>query len=252
MLYIDIGNSFIKIASHVDDIVDDLAPIPASNGGNWVTQLRARHDQIDDIISLLNTEMIKMMPVLACSVVENISELLKQKLGKRIRFVQVSNFPAEILNYDTPQTLGIDRFLACLGAKLLSGSSAVLVIDAGTATTIDLMDANGVFQGGVITAGLGIFEAGLRNHAPALPEVEREIPSTWPPRNTMQALQWGIAGTYTDLVKAHVERFQKDWPDAQIWVTGGDAPTLAQIRSLKLHYHPNLVLEGLRAWNMNR
>ncbi|MCH8496160.1 MAG: type III pantothenate kinase [Balneolales bacterium] len=252
MLYIDIGNSFIKIASHVDDIIDDLAPNPASNGDNWVTQLRARHDQIDDVISLLNTEMVKMMPVLACSVVENISELLQKKLGKRIRFVQVSDLPAEVLNYDTPHTLGIDRFLACFGARSLSAGGTVLVIDAGTATTIDLMDSKGVFQGGVITAGLGIFEDGLRSHAPALPEVEREIPSVWPPKNTTQALQWGIAGTYTDIVKAHVERFKKDWPDAQIWVTGGDAPTLAQIRSLQLHYHPNLVLEGLRNWNKSQ
>ena len=249
MLYIDIGNSFIKIASHVDDVIDNLAPSPASSGDNWVTQLRARHDQIDDVISLLNTEMIKMMPVLACSVVENISQLLKQKLGKRIHFVQVSDLPAEVLNYNTPQTLGIDRFLACLGAWSLSGNSAVLVIDAGTATTIDLMDAEGVFQGGIITAGLRIFEDGLRNHAPALPAVEREIPSAWPPKNTTQALQWGIAGTYIELVNAHVERFKKDWPDAQVWVTGGDAPTLAQIRSVQLHYHPNLVLEGLRTWN---
>ncbi|TNE68192.1 type III pantothenate kinase [bacterium] len=127
----------------------------------------------------------------------------------------------ERLQYKTKTTLGLDRFLACEGAYQQS-KKTVLVIDAGTAVTIDVMDEQGVFQGGVIAPGLRLFENGLHQFAPALPNVEREIPDSWPPKSTTEALQWGISGGFLEMVKGLVNQWITHYPQAEIWCTGGD------------------------------
>ncbi|MCC5926199.1 MAG: type III pantothenate kinase [Bacteroidetes bacterium] len=246
MIYLDVGNSFIKMASHAGDITGDEAGLHQNETENWIVHLRAPHADLNKVLSLLNTELLTQMPVMACSVVESVSEALRNALGSRITFARREWIPDSLLDYHSPDTLGMDRFMACLGAWSLSKRESVIVIDAGTATTIDLMTGEGVFRGGVIMPGIKLFEQGLQHFAPALPKVPRELPSQWPPKSTVQALQWGITGSYLEAVKAHVSAMQQD--SARIWITGGDADVLAQIRNVELHYHPNLVFEGLRAW----
>lgn len=248
MIYLDAGNSFIKIATHTGDIVDDSGTLIQENFDNWMVHLRARHADIEKVISLLQTEILTSMPILACSVVVDVQRRLEEALGSRIQFLSHNKILPGTLDYKTVDTLGMDRYLACLGAWSLSKGNAVIVVDAGTATTIDWMNNEGVFKGGVITPGLSVFEKGLREFAPALPEVPRSIPSEWPPRSTREALQWGIAGSYVEMVKAHIHRFADKSESCSIWITGGDAEILAQIREYQIQYHPNLVFEGLRAW----
>lgn len=233
-MFIDIGNSFIKVASHSD--------------GNWEILLRSRHDRIQDVMKLIETSRKPNQIIVASSVVSDLKSSLIQRFGKDIRFIGVSDFPKKLINYDTPETLGVDRVLACFGAHSIAGNKAVVVVDAGTATTIDFMNGEGCFEGGVIAPGLTLFENGLKSFAPALPRVDRSLPPGFPPKNTVKALQWGITGSYLHMVKAHVDTFLEQDSQAQIWITGGDADVLAQIRTLKLQYHPNLVFEGLKAW----
>lgn len=233
-MYIDIGNSFIKIAQFAD--------------GEWQILLRARHNQVDDVMALLGPLTDNDHLIMGCSVVKHLREKLEARFGKGIQFVSVADFPKNSIAYDTPETLGPDRVLACLGAHGLSGNHPVIVIDAGTATTIDFMDANGVFKGGVIAPGLSIFEHGLHEHAPALPNVMRNVPADFPPKSTEDALRWGIVGSYLSMIRAHIDRFRVVDPDAQVWITGGDAEVLSQMRDIQVQYHPNLVFEGLKTW----
>jgi type III pantothenate kinase len=233
-VYIDIGNSFIKIAQFAD--------------GEWQILLRARHDQIDDVMALLGPLVENEHPIMGCSVVKHLGEKLETRFGKAVKFVTVDDFHNKRIDYDTPETLGTDRFLACLGAHGLSGYHPVVVIDAGTATTIDFMDSKGVFKGGVIAPGLSIFEQGLHQHAPALPKVKRNVPPDYPPKSTEDALRWGIVGSYLSMIRSHIDRFREVDPDSQVWITGGDAEVLSQMRDIRMQYHPNLVFEGLRAW----
>lgn len=231
MLYIDIGNSTIKVASYID--------------GSWQVDLRLPHDQLYSVIEWCSDRVAHDELFLAASVVSSIRISMEQALGSAIRFIDVGSFPKEHINYKTPETLGIDRVLACYGAWSLSGTS-VIVVDAGTATTIDYMNPDGVFEGGVIAPGLGSLEKALRIHAPALPVVERNVPASWPPKSTTEAVQWGITGSYKASVFSHIMRFLNLDPHAVLWISGGDADVLSQLEGLQTRFHPNLVLEGLR------
>lgn len=231
MLYIDIGNSTIKVASFSE--------------GNWNLEIRVPLDQLSDAIMWCKGQMSTHRGFLAASVVSSVRLSMEDALGTAIRFVDVDSFPADKIDYSTPRTLGIDRVLACLGAWSIS-RSAVIVVDAGTATTIDYMSYNGVFEGGVIAPGIGIIEHALNTYAPALPVVEREVPESWPPKSTGEAVQWGITGSYKAMIYSHIQRFLTRDPDAIVWVCGGDASILLHLESMDTRYHPNLVLEGLR------
>lgn len=233
MLYIDVGNSFIKLAE--------------SDAQDWRVLLRTPHHETGDMVDFLMHPANAGRPILGCSVVGAVRQELSACLGDRIRFIGVADLPPSAIAYDTPETLGADRVLACMGARSLSVERAVIVVDAGTATTVDFMDADGVFRGGVIMPGIAMMEQGLRTFAPELPQVERSVPPAWPPQSTHQALQWGITGTWLQSILAYVEHFSAMSDTADVWITGGDADVLTQIRDLPLQYHPNLVFEGLRA-----
>ena len=70
MVYIDIGNTFVKIASHTGDMTGNVLDSGQSaDMDEWYVHLRARHGKLDDIITILNSEVLAAMPVLACSVV---------------------------------------------------------------------------------------------------------------------------------------------------------------------------------------
>jgi len=250
MLYLDIGNSAIKLASKISDITGEAAVdlLSATPGEEWHVHLRARHSQVDEVFSILQSELLESQPVIACSVVGSLTERFREKLGMKITFISVQDFPEGKIDYNTAETLGVDRVLACLGAHTLAGNNNVIVIDAGTAVTIDLMDQAGVFRGGVIAPGLALLEKGLIEFAPALPQVPRGVPEQWPPKSTVQAVQWGVTGSYLQFVTGFVDRFRQTYPQAQLWITGGDAQVLTQLRNIDLQYHPNLVFEGLHAF----
>jgi type III pantothenate kinase len=234
MLYIDVGNSLIKIAEY--------------ESGEWSLKLRVPHDKIDDVLHWMKMLSQSGETFRMSSVVESVSDKICSILGTKVELITVKQIPAGSLDYKTPQTLGIDRFLACYGAWMISNREPVIVVDAGTATTIDFMDKNGVFHGGVIAPGLTAMENGLHQHAPGLPKVNRVRPAVWPPKSTTEALQWGITGSYQNMVRDHVQRFLSDAPEARIWLSGGDAELLMNLGNKTTFYHPNLVFEGLRVF----
>ncbi len=232
MLYIDVGNSLIKVAEFAE--------------GEWSMKLRVPHDKIGDALVWMGMLAKTGESFRMCSVVGNIADRICSELGEKVTHVTLQKISTSILDYKTPQTLGLDRVLACYGAWLLSQKQSVIVVDAGTATTIDFMDRNGVFRGGVIAPGIAAMEHGLRNHAPSLPVVDRVRPAIWPPKSTTEALQWGLTGSFQNMVRDHVQRFLDDDPESVIWLSGGDAAILMNLGEKKTNYHPNLVFEGLR------
>jgi type III pantothenate kinase len=232
MLYIDIGNSLIKVAEFAE--------------GEWSMKLRVPHDKIEDALFWMDMLSKTGEQFRMCSVVSKVAEQISNKIGGSVNWIKKDQLHTSMLDYKTPDTLGVDRVLACYGAWKISNDKSVIVVDAGTATTIDFMDRDGVFRGGVIAPGIGAMEHGLRNHAPALPQVDRVRPAVWPPKSTTEALQWGITGSFQNMVRDHVQRFLTDDPDAEIWISGGDAAILMNLGDKRTHYHPNLVFEGLR------
>jgi type III pantothenate kinase len=149
--------------------------------------------------------------------------------------------------YDTPHTLGIDRAANAVGAHRRFPGRAVLAIDAGSCITYDLVDADGVFQGGAISPGLQMRWRSMHAYSARLPLVGIDGPAPFVARSTEEALRSGVLhGTLGEL-RAMIEGFVSGTPDAAVVITGGDG--LWAFRALKsgIFAVPWLTLEGLHA-----
>ena len=158
------------------------------------------------------------------------------------------------MDVEAPEKVGIDRLLAAFAAVKIQGNSPVLVVDAGTAITIDAVQ-NQTFCGGAILPG-------LPTQAETYPKVSKKLPLIQfscdfimkpgsPGKNTEDAIQngtyWGTIGAirfFYDLF------FPPQKKKVQLLVTGGDAkllvPGLVRVIPFeRMRYHPSLVLEGI-------
>lgn len=166
----------------------------------------------------------------------------------RVSVLRSTLIPASKIRYKTLSTFGVDRYLACLGAWLTSGRSAVIVTDAGTACTVDLMNSQGVFLGGVIMPGLQMMRLAPGEGAAGLFEVPAGLPDVWPPDSTTTALQAGSTGSWIHAWQGHVQRHLKLESEAQLWITGGDAGIVGTLGGYKCQTSPWLLFEGMHHW----
>ncbi|MDR2366425.1 MAG: type III pantothenate kinase [Zoogloeaceae bacterium] len=158
--------------------------------------------------------------------------------------VQSGAAAAGVINgYGEPEALGADRWCALIGARHLE-SRPCLVVMAGTATTIDSLDAAGRFLGGLILPGLGMMRAALARGAAKL-SPERVSGAHLPfPRNTADAVTSGCLEAQIGAVERAFARL----PGAACCLlSGGASPALLPLlAALPARHVPDLTLEGLR------
>lgn len=149
------------------------------------------------------------------------------------------------LDYATPQTLGADRWVSALAAHHAHGRA--VVVDAGTATTVNLVETDGTFRGGSIAPGLRAFVAGMAAVTPALPPADCEACPSVPPRSTQAAVDTGVLLGYCGLVERLVaETLRAARGPATVVITGGNGPRLVRHTRLQAAHVPDLVHRGLR------
>lgn len=143
--------------------------------------------------------------------------------------------------YERPTQLGADRWAALIGAWQLQRGACV-VVNAGTATTIDVLDAAGVFRGGLILPGLALMRAALASGTAALPQAAgcyRELPGNTDDAIVSGSLQATLGAV--DRMYRHVAAA----PGACCLLAGGAAAELEALLTLPSRRVDNLVLEGL-------
>lgn len=149
---------------------------------------------------------------------------------------------------DDASTLGQDRALCALAA-FRRAEQAVVVIDAGTAITVDFVDGEGIFQGGVIAPGVAMMLKSLHEHTAALPLLSFDRPDDARGvfgLDTRHAMQLGALYAARGLVRHAIERFADAYGAyPQIVATGGDAPALFDGDDLVEHIVPDLQLMGI-------
>lgn len=151
------------------------------------------------------------------------------------------------VRYDPPDELGVDRWVAALAAHAAYG--AAVVVDCGTAVTVDLVDGEGTFLGGAIAPGLPALQAGLGAKAPALPPPDLEAGAlSAPATDTRAAVTLGVlvgfAGSVERLVEHQLAATGIRGACALV-ATGGDAPILLRHARLTFRHVPDLVHRGL-------
>lgn len=149
-------------------------------------------------------------------------------------------------HYDTPHTLGTDRVAAAVGAHTLFPTEDCLVIDMGTCITYDVVDAVGVFQGGMISPGFRMRFRAMHSFTERLPLVEPDDPNpTLLARNTRQAMQAGVINGLLAELNGLIERHRRERPAIRVLVCGGDAPFFESSLKPPIFAVPELVLIGL-------
>ena len=156
-----------------------------------------------------------------------------------------------IKGYDREQ-VGADRLLAAVAAYERYGR-ALIVIDAGTAITIDYVTARGEFAGGAIAPGMDASARMLRDITAQLPYVKPQPAKRAIAKNTEEAIRAGLHFGHAGMVENIVRQIAKEARARPLVVaTGGDAKWIARTCPSVKHVHPHLVLEGLRiAWERN-
>jgi type III pantothenate kinase len=143
--------------------------------------------------------------------------------------------------YDAPERLGSDRFVALIGAWTRFRRAA-LVVNCGTATTLDVLDADGRFAGGAILPGLELMKRSLASNTAQLALLEGRHAAT--PRNTADAIETGCLEAQAGAIE---RMYRRAAPGAVCVVSGGAGERIVPLLDLPVEMVPNLTLEGLAA-----
>lgn len=166
------------------------------------------------------------------------------------RLLKYQNIPIRVRT-DVPARVGIDRLLAAFAANhLRSSERAAIVVDLGTAITVDVVEPDGAFAGGAILPGIGMAGRALAEQTDALPHV-RFDPSHPPSpvgKSTTSAIEaglfWGAVGAINELINQQAADLALP-PD--VFVTGGAGGTVAGplAEHHRVRFEPHLVLAGI-------
>ncbi len=150
------------------------------------------------------------------------------------------------IHYDNPREVGADRICNAVAAYD-KYREALIVVDFGTATTLDYISAEGEYRGGVIAPGMTISLEALSVRAAKLPKIEIQKPKTVVGRNTVSSMQSGIVFGYVGLVDEIVNRIRAEvGTNPKVIATGGQADIIISESGTITAVEPFLTLQGLR------
>lgn len=160
-----------------------------------------------------------------------LGRLRQRREDHSVALLTVDDMPLKV-DVEYPDRVGIDRLLgAVAGDKLRTPGEPLVLVDVGTAVTIDYLDAEGTFRGGLILPGLAMSARALHEFTDLLPSVETKYDR--PPkvigRSTEEAMQVGIFWSAVGAIQAVVTRLAKEGePPPKVLLTGGGSGAMVQ------------------------
>lgn len=157
------------------------------------------------------------------------------------------------IRIDKPSEAGADRLVNAIGAHV-AYPGALLVIDSGTATTFDIIGADGGFEGGVIAPGINLSMEALHNAAAKLPRVAIMRPQRVVGTDTVGAMQSGVFWGYIALIEGLVARIKAERSEKLTVVATGGVASLFHGATMSIdHFDPDLTIRGLlEIWRRNK
>tara|TARA_B100000513_G_scaffold179414_1_gene97438 strand:+ start:133 stop:846 length:714 start_codon:yes stop_codon:yes gene_type:complete len=192
--------------------------------------------------------VIKLLPKcdrLILSTVKNKSNF--KTLFSNKNFVLLNNstpLPIKIL-YKSPTSLGNDRIALAVGAITNFPNKNVLVIDAGTCITYDLINSKKEYLGGSISPGIQMRYNALHQFTSQLPLLECVDTAMLTGVNTEESIHSGIINGVFVEIDGIIQRYKNQYPDIKVIVTGGNAKFFDKGLKNTIFAKPNLLMEGL-------
>jgi len=149
------------------------------------------------------------------------------------------------IGYDSPGTLGSDRIAGIAGAHNKFPDTNVLVVDAGTAVTYDLLLSNNNYPGGNISPGLYSRFRALNHFTGKLPLVEPGITTSELGTDTESAIRTGVQSGLIFEINEYIRRFESRYKNLEVILTGGDSLFLKDYLNFRFTFAPDLIVEGL-------
>jgi len=247
IIAIDIGSTNTRVGLFLDGKEDSIQSIPDQSEA----ELRGcLVDAWRKIPVLESSKEGKRNGVIVVSSVrpattDMVRQIAEESLDEKIRVIG-QDIPLPMSAWvDEPGKVGTDRIVSAAAAYAVV-EDAVVVADFGTAVTIDLVDENGVFRGGVICPGFEISAQALKDNTALLPKVTVHRPSGPYGKNTADAVNCGlyysIIGAMEEIIRRYAEEIGR-WP--QTIITGAGAKTIKDDCPFVDNLVPNLVVRGI-------
>ncbi|MBR9861643.1 type III pantothenate kinase [bacterium] len=149
------------------------------------------------------------------------------------------------LDYETPETLGSDRIAAACGANHMYPGKNILVLDSGTCITLDLLDSNAVFRGGIISPGVEMRFRAMHEFTAALPYVKFNPDVTFPGKSSIASMQVGVYQSIINELQGYFNSQAKQFDDLIIVDCSRERFRFDKVSNYKIFAQPKLVLFGL-------
>lgn len=272
MLLVDMGNSALKWAILDQDRLSPQQRMP------YQTQM------IDQLTQAWRTQALPLEGVWVSNVAgdqkaEILTRWVKNHWGFNPTFIKTSHCACGVKNgYQNPELLGVDRWLALIGAHQIE-NSWLCVVDCGTAITLDILAINGHHQGGLIMPGVTLMQSALKCHTDALAHAEILVsdkqlrgltnlenlatPFSGQPcfnntlhqhpeksflaHDTQTGMTLGTIYAMIGEVEYVIKHFDNQGNQIRLILTGGSVPLLEPFLQRPYQHIPDLVLQGLKA-----
>jgi type III pantothenate kinase len=226
-LIIDAGNTYVKAALFNGDAM--LFVFSFQRGENW-------HDKL---------EGYKPEKVIVSNVGEHFADLYFEEVPT---LILNENTPLPIGNdYETPHSLGKDRIAAAVGAWNRFKKNNILIIDAGTCITYDIVNNNGIYLGGIIAPGMYMRLQAMNHFTARLPLPEWDENAPLVGTDTISCMQSGAVNGILSEAEGIIRRMDEKYSDLQVVICGGASSFFESKLNYRIFAAPYLVLEGLNS-----
>ncbi|GGD99724.1 type III pantothenate kinase [Paenibacillus nasutitermitis] len=246
ILVIDVGNTNIVIGIYQEKTLVQHWRL-STNRSATVDEYGI---MIHNLFQFAGYRLEQMEGVIISSVVPPLMRMLEQLCAKYLRKTPHIVGPGVKtglnIRYENPREVGADRIVNAV-AGIEKYGAPLIIVDFGTATTFDYIDAAGDYIGGAIVPGIGISTEALYQRAAKLPRIELVKPKSVIGRNPVTSMQAGIIYGYAGQVDGIVRRIFKEFNvKPHVVATGGLAELIATESETIEEVDPLLTLDGLR------
>ncbi len=229
------------------------------DGESWIAQWRTATDAArtaDEyavwLVQLLALVELKLADLDACIIssvvpqsVFNLRNLSRRYLHAEPLVIGENVELGIEIRIDKPSEAGADRLVNSVGAHV-AYPGALLVVDSGTATTFDLVAADGAFEGGAFAPGINLSMQALHEAAARLPRVAIRRPDHVIGKDTVSCMQSGLFWGYVSLIEGMVARIKAEYPEPLTVIgTGGVASLFEGATSAIDHFDPDVTIRGM-------
>ncbi len=230
-LIIDAGNTYTKIAVFHNGLLYHKESVNRKN----LSQLSA---------------ILKTYPTINRAIVSSVSSVTSEEVAPFLHNILVINLSVNTplpfkINYDTPNTLGVDRIALVAAAHKKYPAKHCLVIDVGSCITYDLIDKNAIYQGGIIGPGLQMRYNSLHEFTARLPQLLPKMQTNILGKSTTSAMHSGVSLAMTVEINGIIDEFSNTYKELVVILTGGDAHFLSKRLKSGIFAHSNFLIQGL-------